>query len=77
MTPFPQAQVELHSGETLYFFTDGFADQFGGEKGKKFMSKRFLIDLQIHTHLDCKSLRITTSCSAVVQVFPMLMGFIF
>jgi len=22
-------------------FTDGYADQFGGEKGKKFMKKRF------------------------------------
>lgn len=26
---------------TFYLFTDGFADQFGGEKGKKFMYKKF------------------------------------
>lgn len=25
----------------LYMFTDGYADQFGGEEGKKFMSRRF------------------------------------
>jgi serine phosphatase RsbU (regulator of sigma subunit) len=24
-----------------YMFSDGYADQFGGEKGKKFMVKRF------------------------------------
>lgn len=31
----------LEKRDTLYMFTDGFVDQFGGEKGKKFMSKRF------------------------------------
>jgi serine phosphatase RsbU (regulator of sigma subunit) len=25
----------------FYLFTDGFQDQFGGEKNKKFMTKRF------------------------------------
>ena len=25
----------------MYLFTDGYADQFGGEKGKKLMKKRF------------------------------------
>ncbi len=30
------------TGSTMaYMFTDGYADQFGGEKGKKFMVKRF------------------------------------
>jgi serine phosphatase RsbU (regulator of sigma subunit)/tetratricopeptide (TPR) repeat protein len=28
-------------GDCVYLFTDGFADQFGGEKGKKFMYRRF------------------------------------
>ncbi|HWY10660.1 MAG TPA: tetratricopeptide repeat protein [Bacteroidia bacterium] len=32
--------VEVKKGDTLYLFTDGFADQFGGDKGKKFMYKR-------------------------------------
>lgn len=31
--------VELQKNDTLYLFTDGFADQFGGEKGKKFKYK--------------------------------------
>jgi serine phosphatase RsbU (regulator of sigma subunit) len=29
------------AGDTLYMASDGYADQFGGEKGKKFMVKRF------------------------------------
>lgn len=32
--------LELNQDETLYLFTDGFADQFGGEKGKKFKNKQ-------------------------------------
>ena len=32
--------VEVRKGDTLYLFTDGFADQFGGKKGKKFMYKQ-------------------------------------
>jgi serine phosphatase RsbU (regulator of sigma subunit) len=32
-----------------YMFTDGYADQFGGERGKKFMVKRFhQLLMQIH-----------------------------
>jgi tetratricopeptide (TPR) repeat protein len=33
--------VEIKRGDIIYTFTDGFADQFGGEKGKKFMYKPF------------------------------------
>jgi serine phosphatase RsbU (regulator of sigma subunit) len=33
--------VQLHKGDTIYIFSDGYADQFGGEKGKKFMVKQF------------------------------------
>ena len=32
--------VELEKGDSAYFFTDGYADQFGGEQGKKFMVKK-------------------------------------
>ncbi|MFN4234454.1 MAG: two-component regulator propeller domain-containing protein [Bacteroidia bacterium] len=40
--------IDIKSGDTFYMFSDGYADQFGGEKGKKFMLKRFqqlLIDI--------------------------------
>ena len=33
--PFSNHEIELQKGDCLYLFTDGFADQFGGEKGKK------------------------------------------
>jgi tetratricopeptide (TPR) repeat protein len=34
--PFNNQQFEFRSGDTIYLFTDGYADQFGGPKGKKF-----------------------------------------
>ena len=33
--------VEVDAPTTFYIFSDGFQDQFGGEKGRKFMKKRF------------------------------------
>ena len=36
---FKNYNVNLKEGDTLYLFTDGFADQFGGPKGKKFKYK--------------------------------------
>ncbi|MDF2449662.1 MAG: protein serine/threonine phosphatase [Bacteroidota bacterium] len=32
--------VDLQKGDTLYLYTDGYADQFGGEKGKKFKYRK-------------------------------------
>lgn len=39
--PFTSHQTKVEKGDTLYLFTDGFADQFGGEKGKKMKSSNF------------------------------------
>ena len=39
--PFTTHEIELQRGDTLYMFTDGYADQFGGLKGKKFRYKYF------------------------------------
>jgi len=38
---FSNNKIELKNGTTLYMFSDGFQDQFGGEQGKKFKIKRF------------------------------------
>ncbi|MDF1675858.1 MAG: SpoIIE family protein phosphatase [Vicingaceae bacterium] len=38
---FTTHEIQLQKGDTIYVFTDGFADQFGGPKGKKFMYKPF------------------------------------
>jgi serine phosphatase RsbU (regulator of sigma subunit) len=35
-TLFTRHTEKLQKGDLIYIFTDGFADQFGGEKGKKF-----------------------------------------
>jgi serine phosphatase RsbU (regulator of sigma subunit) len=34
--PFTHHEIEMVQGDMIYLFTDGFADQFGGPKGKKF-----------------------------------------
>ncbi len=38
--PFNTHNLNLQKGDTLYLFTDGYADQFGGPKGKKFKYKQ-------------------------------------
>jgi serine phosphatase RsbU (regulator of sigma subunit) len=48
-TPFSNQSVEIEKGDYLYLFSDGFADQFGGPKGKKFMYKPFQ-DLLLKHH---------------------------
>jgi tetratricopeptide (TPR) repeat protein len=47
--PFVTHEVQLEQGDTIYVFTDGYQDQFGGEKGKKFKAsqlRELLIDIQ-------------------------------
>ncbi|MGE0560768.1 MAG: tetratricopeptide repeat protein [Flavobacteriales bacterium] len=39
-------EFELQKNDTLYVFTDGYSDQFGGEKGKKFKTSRLKEKLQ-------------------------------
>jgi serine phosphatase RsbU (regulator of sigma subunit) len=39
--PFESHCVKLTKGDAVYMFTDGYADQFGGEKGKKYKYKPF------------------------------------
>ncbi len=38
---FTNHELNLKPGDSIYIFTDGYVDQFGGEKGKKFMTKNF------------------------------------
>jgi serine phosphatase RsbU (regulator of sigma subunit) len=49
--PFTNHRIELNKGDALYIFTDGFADQFGGPKGKKFKYKQ-LKELLVKIHND-------------------------
>jgi len=41
METFNTQTVELEKGDMIYTFSDGYIDQFGGPKGKKFMKSRF------------------------------------
>ncbi len=41
MSEFEEQSTGLHPGDTIYIFTDGFADQFGGDRNKKLMYKPF------------------------------------
>ena len=38
---FSSGKVDLLKGDLIYLFTDGYVDQFGGERGKKFKYTRF------------------------------------
>jgi len=49
---FETHELKLQQGDTLYIFTDGYADQFGGIEGKKLMTKKFketLLEIQNKT----------------------------
>jgi len=38
---FSDIEIELQENDCFYIFTDGYADQFGGEKNKKYKRQRF------------------------------------
>ena len=47
--PFTTHEIELNQGDSCYIFSDGYVDQFGGDKGKKFKSsnlKKLLLSIQ-------------------------------
>lgn len=39
--PFKSHEIKLKKGDSIYIFSDGFVDQFGGGKGKKYKSLKF------------------------------------
>jgi ligand-binding sensor domain-containing protein/serine phosphatase RsbU (regulator of sigma subunit) len=50
MDNFVNNEIDLRKGDTIYLFSDGFIDQFGGPEGRKFMKPRFkqmLLDNQL------------------------------
>jgi len=52
---FKEHTIQLKEGDAIYIFTDGYADQFGGPKGKKFkyaQFKQLLLDVQDKTMKD-------------------------
>jgi len=56
--PYTTHSFDLEKGDAIYIFSDGYVDQFGGEKGKKFKSKtfkNFLLSIQDKTMEDQKT----------------------
>jgi tetratricopeptide (TPR) repeat protein len=49
--PFTTHLVNIEKGDIIYLFTDGYADQFGGPKGKKFKYKQLQEKLLAIAHL--------------------------
>lgn len=45
MAPFTLHEIDLQKGDAFYIFTDGYADQFGGPREKKFMTNQLKSEL--------------------------------
>ncbi len=41
LKPFTTHQIDLYTGDIIYVFTDGYADQFGGDRNKKLTRSKF------------------------------------
>jgi serine phosphatase RsbU (regulator of sigma subunit) len=52
--PFEGGAFEIQKGDQIYTLTDGFQDQFGGPKGKKFMVKKMREYVLSISHLSMK-----------------------
>lgn len=50
MKEFTNHEMVANKGDIFYLFTDGYSDQFGGERGKKFMSRNFKNLLSENAH---------------------------
>jgi serine phosphatase RsbU (regulator of sigma subunit) len=51
--PFNTTKIQLEEGDVIYLFSDGFKDQFGGQKGKKLGFKKLLKMLKNISHENC------------------------
>jgi serine phosphatase RsbU (regulator of sigma subunit) len=47
-------RIQLATGDRIFMFSDGFADQFGGPKGKKFMLRNFKALLEHSSRLSLR-----------------------
>ncbi|MBI3135122.1 MAG: SpoIIE family protein phosphatase [Bacteroidetes bacterium] len=67
--PFTTHTLKLEKGDTLYIFTDGFQDQFGGDKGKKFKASKLKEAL-----LAIQSESMDKQCRLLDQTFELWRG---
>jgi serine phosphatase RsbU (regulator of sigma subunit)/tetratricopeptide (TPR) repeat protein len=57
LKPFDSVKIKLRKSDIIYSFSDGLADQFGGENGKKFKYKKFRETLLQHSSKPLKRQR--------------------
>jgi serine phosphatase RsbU (regulator of sigma subunit) len=50
--PFTQQEIEVQKGDMIFIFSDGYADQFGGENNKKLNKARFKEVVQFTAQLE-------------------------
>ena len=67
--PFTNHQLSLRNGDIIYIFSDGYADQFGGEFNKKMMRKNFKKNIYAVSHLPMSEQR-----SLLINQFKEWMG---
>jgi serine phosphatase RsbU (regulator of sigma subunit) len=48
--PFVEYELDLEKNDLIYFYSDGYPDQIGGERNKKFYNARLLKIIQEHSH---------------------------
>ncbi len=51
---FTDNEISLEKGDCIYMFSDGYPDQFGGEKGKKYKYKNLVNFLKENCHLSAE-----------------------
>lgn len=64
VTPYTNHKIEIQKGDSLYLFSDGFADQFGGPKGKKYKYSNFKKIL-----IETNSMRIEDQKNSLLESF--------
>ena len=57
-TPFSNHEIDLIKNDVIYLYTDGYADQFGGENDKKLKSANFKKLLLKNIELEMEDQRI-------------------
>ncbi len=68
-TTYTNHHLAVQKNDCIYIFTDGFRDQFGGVKGKKFMRKRFDEMIISNSHLPMQE-----QCRTFTKKFRNWMG---
>lgn len=53
-TSFMNHYIELHEGDRIYLFTDGYSSQFGGDLNKTYKTRRLVEMIKAMQHLEMK-----------------------